>query len=151
MTCIGLMLHSCCCHSAFGQSCSVLKILFCPGKNLTYAQQLLKLCPAACSVPCPQEKCCFQLYIHCCSRNSVLQPAADSVPCLRETLLPRLAFTMHQQGNLCLALSSMRGRYVVLHLAADYSVVCLQVGGFLQRIDYVRKHAFGVMCILKVS
>ena len=23
------------------------------------------------------------------------------------------------------------------------------VGGFLQRIDYVRKHAFGVMCILK--
>ena len=25
----------------------------------------------------------------------------------------------------------------------------LQVGGFLQRIDYVRKYAFGVMCILK--
>ena len=24
-----------------------------------------------------------------------------------------------------------------------------QVGGFLQRIDYVRKYAFGVMCILK--
>ena len=27
----------------------------------------------------------------------------------------------------------------------------LQVGGFLQRIDYVRKHAFAVMCILKDS
>lgn len=27
----------------------------------------------------------------------------------------------------------------------------LQVGGFLQRIDYVRKYAFGVMCILKNS
>ena len=26
-----------------------------------------------------------------------------------------------------------------------------QVGGFLQRIDYVRKYAFGVMCILKNS
>ncbi len=25
----------------------------------------------------------------------------------------------------------------------------VQVGGFLQRIDYVRKYAFGVMCILK--
>jgi len=25
----------------------------------------------------------------------------------------------------------------------------LQVGGFLQRIDYVRKHAFAAMCILK--
>ena len=25
----------------------------------------------------------------------------------------------------------------------------LQVGGFLQRIDYVRKYAFGIMCILK--
>ena len=27
----------------------------------------------------------------------------------------------------------------------------VQVGGFLQRIDYVRKYAFGVMCILKNS
>ena len=27
----------------------------------------------------------------------------------------------------------------------------MQVGGFLQRIDYVRKHAFAVMCILKDS
>ncbi len=27
----------------------------------------------------------------------------------------------------------------------------MQVGGFLQRIDYVRKYAFGVMCILKNS
>ena len=27
----------------------------------------------------------------------------------------------------------------------------LQVGGFLQRIDYVRKYAFGAMCILKDS
>lgn len=26
---------------------------------------------------------------------------------------------------------------------------CLQVGGFLQRIDYVRKHAFAVLSILK--
>ena len=25
----------------------------------------------------------------------------------------------------------------------------LQVGGFLQRLDYVRKYAFGVICILK--
>ena len=25
----------------------------------------------------------------------------------------------------------------------------VQVGGFLQRIDYVRKHAFAAMCILK--
>jgi hypothetical protein len=25
----------------------------------------------------------------------------------------------------------------------------IQVGGFLQRIDYVRKHAFAVMSILK--
>lgn len=25
----------------------------------------------------------------------------------------------------------------------------LQVGGFLQRIDYVRKHAFAAICILK--
>ena len=40
--------------------------------------------------------------------------------------------------------------YPHIQLQQD-SVVCLQVGGFLQRIDYVRKHAFGVMCILKVS
>lgn len=31
------------------------------------------------------------------------------------------------------------------------NVHSLQVGGFLQRIDYVRKYAFGVMCILKNS
>ncbi len=31
------------------------------------------------------------------------------------------------------------------------TVHSLQVGGFLQRIDYVRKYAFGVMCILKNS
>ena len=29
------------------------------------------------------------------------------------------------------------------------SCTCLQVGGFLQRIDYVRKHAFAVLSILK--
>ncbi len=28
-------------------------------------------------------------------------------------------------------------------------VLVMQVGGFLQRIDYVRKHAFAVMSILK--
>ena len=27
--------------------------------------------------------------------------------------------------------------------------VAVQVGGFLQRLDYVRKYAFGVICILK--
>jgi len=35
--------------------------------------------------------------------------------------------------------------------AMSRTVHSLQVGGFLQRIDYVRKYAFGVMCILKNS
>lgn len=35
--------------------------------------------------------------------------------------------------------------------AMSGNVHSLQVGGFLQRIDYVRKYAFGVMCILKNS
>lgn len=31
----------------------------------------------------------------------------------------------------------------------NLSSSCLQVGGFLQRLDYVRKYAFGVIAILK--
>ena len=36
-------------------------------------------------------------------------------------------------------------------LLLTHFIHVVQVGGFLQRIDYVRKYAFGVMCILKNS
>ena len=40
----------------------------------------------------------------------------------------------------------------VTHAGSSSSrALLLQVGGFLQRIDYVRKYAFGAMCILKDS
>lgn len=39
----------------------------------------------------------------------------------------------------------------VLIVGLTQLIVAVQVGGFLQRIDYVRKYAFGVMCILKNS
>lgn len=57
-------------------------------------------------------------------------------------------------------LASANRMYVVAQCFADTYVlivgltqliVAVQVGGFLQRIDYVRKYAFGVMCILKNS
>lgn len=41
------------------------------------------------------------------------------------------------------------GRKIIALLVLRDGLDLLQVGGFLQRIDYVRKHAFAVMCILK--
>ena len=35
-----------------------------------------------------------------------------------------------------------------MHVRPVIAMTLAQVGGFLQRIDYVRKYAFGVMCIL---
>ena len=44
------------------------------------------------------------------------------------------------------SMCSCHGRHQILR-----PLLLAQVGGFLQRIDYVRKHAFAVMCILKNS
>ena len=52
--------------------------------------------------------------------------------------------------HFCLFLA-LRLSHDVLSLTTDQCSAGVQVGGFLQRIDYVRKYAFGVMCILKNS
>ena len=38
--------------------------------------------------------------------------------------------------------------HTCMHVRRVIAMTPAQVGGFLQRIDYVRKYAFGVMCIL---
>lgn len=49
-------------------------------------------------------------------------------------------------------LQTISVQYVnALLLITKQCIPVVQVGGFLQRIDYVRKYAFGVMCILKNS
>ena len=48
-------------------------------------------------------------------------------------------------------LDILAGRFARFYTTTDTRATWVQVGGFLQRIDYVRKYAFGVMCILKNS
>ena len=45
----------------------------------------------------------------------------------------------------------MHCRFTCVDHSPHACIPVVQVGGFLQRIDYVRKYAFGVMCILKNS
>ena len=50
--------------------------------------------------------------------------------------------------NRCVPQYGVGATHAGMHVRRVNATTPAQVGGFLQRIDYVRKYAFGVMCIL---